>query len=188
MVPIPDVADVDELNAILLERSGSRLAAVLRGAASQRLHANACRPVEGADIGTRLKGDRSAFMKLPITAFDACHKRPGRVGNLTLVRYKNTDYSVPVEYAHRDIVVRAYVDEVVIEAGAVEVARHKRSYQTEDFVFDALHYLDLLERKVGALDQAPPLQGWDLGEGSNVSAALWKPGFPRRTAARLATG
>ena len=31
-----------------------------------------------------------------------------------------------------------------------------------DFVFDPLHYLALLERKVGALDQAAPLQGWDL--------------------------
>jgi hypothetical protein len=56
------------------------------------------------------------------------------------------------------------VDEIVIEAGAEEIARHRRSYETEDFVFDPLHYLDLLERKVGALDQAAPLKGWDLGE------------------------
>ena len=103
-------------------------------------------------------------MDLPPTPFDACHKRPGRVSSLSLVRYKNTDYSVPVAYAHRDVVVRAYVDEVVIETGAEEIARHRRSYETEDFVFDPLHYLDLIERKVGALDQAAPLQGWDLGE------------------------
>jgi hypothetical protein len=122
------------------------------------------RSAEGADIGARLEDDRSAFMELPATAFDACHKRPGRVSSLSLVRYKNTDYSVPVAYAHRDVVVRAYVDEVVIEAGAEEIARHRRSYEAEDFVFDPLHYLDLLERKVGALDQAAPLQGWELGE------------------------
>ena len=29
-------------------------------------------------------------------------------------------------------------------------------------MFDPLHYLALLERKVGALDQAAPLQGWEL--------------------------
>jgi hypothetical protein len=39
-----------------------------------------------------------------------------------------------------------------------------RSYEREDFVFDPLHYLALLERKVGALDQAAPLAGWDLPE------------------------
>ena len=151
MVPIPHAADIDELNAMLLERCRARMGAALRGA-------------DGADIGARLKADRAAFMDLPPTPFDACHKRPGRVSSLSLVRYKNTDYSVPVAYAHRDVVVRTYVDEVVIEAGAEEIARHPRSYETEDFVFDPLHYLDLLERKVGALDQAAPLQSWDLGE------------------------
>ena len=40
----------------------------------------------------------------------------------------------------------------------------KRSYEREDLVFDPLHYLPLIERKVGALDQAAPLRGWDLPE------------------------
>ena len=31
-------------------------------------------------------------------------------------------------------------------------------------VFDPIHYLPLLEQKVGALDQAAPLAGWDLPE------------------------
>ncbi len=151
MVPIPHATDIDELNAMLLERCRTRMGAVLRGA-------------DGADIGARLEADRAAFMDLPPTPFEACHKRSGRASSLSLVRYRNTDYSVPVAYAHRDVVVRAYVDEEVIEAGAEEIARHRRSYETEDFVFDPLHYLDLIERKVGALDQAAPLQGWDLGE------------------------
>ena len=52
---------------------------------------------------------------------------------------------------------------MVIEAGCAEIARHRRSYQDADFVFNPLHYLDLIERKVNALDQAAPLQGWELG-------------------------
>jgi hypothetical protein len=51
---------------------------------------------------------------------------------------------------------------VVIACGAEIIARHKRSYAREDFVFDPLHYLALLEQKIGALDQAAPLQGWSL--------------------------
>ena len=43
-------------------------------------------------------------------------------------------------------------------------ARHPRSYEQDDFVFDPIHYLPLLERKTAALDQAAPLQGWDLPE------------------------
>jgi hypothetical protein len=52
----------------------------------------------------------------------------------------------------------------VISCGADIIARHARSYEREDFVFDPLHYLALLEQKVGALDQAAPLVGWDLPE------------------------
>jgi len=52
----------------------------------------------------------------------------------------------------------------VISCGNEEIARHRRSYDKEDFVFDPLHYLELLEQKVSALDQAAPLAGWDLPE------------------------
>jgi transposase len=148
MVPIPRARDFDELNAMLLERCRDRQGAVLRGA--------------GAMIGERMAADQAAFLDLPATPFEACDKRPGRVTSQALMRYKNTDYSVPVAYAHREVMVKGYVDEVVIVAGADEIARHRRSYETADFVFDPLHYLALLERKVGALDQAAPLQGWEL--------------------------
>ena len=78
------------------------------------------------------------------------------------MRYKNNDYSVPARYAHQTVTVKGYVDTVVISCAGEAIARHKRSYETADFVFDPLHYLTVLERKVGALDQAAPLQGWDL--------------------------
>ena len=59
---------------------------------------------------------------------------------------------------------RGYVDEVVISCGTDVIARHRRSYEHDDFVFNPLHYLALLEQKTGALDQAAPLAGWDLPE------------------------
>ena len=80
------------------------------------------------------------------------------------MRYRGTDYSVPTAYGHREVVIRGYVDMVVISCGAEIIARHVRSYEREDFVFDPLHYLALLERKIGALDQAAPLAGRELPE------------------------
>ena len=90
-------------------------------------------------------------------------RRTGRVSQ-ALVRYKSNDYSVPVAYAHRDVWVKGYVDAVVIGCGGEIVARHPRCYDRDDIVFDPLHYLALIEKKVGALDQAAPLQGWELPE------------------------
>ena len=80
----------------------------------------------------------------------------------SLIRYRGNDYSVPTTHGLRSVIVKGFVDEVVILSGIEEIARHTRSYERRAFVFDPLHYLALLEQKPGALDQAAPLQGWDL--------------------------
>ena len=56
------------------------------------------------------------------------------------------------------------MDRVVISCGSAVIARHHRSYQRDDFVYDPIHYLPLLEQKTAAPDQAAPRQGWDLPE------------------------
>src|SRR5260370_34794355 len=53
---------------------------------------------------------------------------------------------------------------MVIACASEVIARHKRSYEREAVVFDPLHYLALLEQKTRALDQAAPLQAWQLPE------------------------
>jgi hypothetical protein len=115
-------------------------------------------------IGERLVRDLAAVHALPPAPYDACEKKTGRVSSLSLVRYRGTDYSVPTAYGHREVMIRGYVHEVVIACAAEVIARHPRSYEREDFVYNPLHYLALLERKIGALDQAAPLVGWDLPE------------------------
>ena len=108
--------------------------------------------------------DLDALLPLPPAAYDACEKQAGRVSSLSLVRYRTNGYPMPVAYGHRDVLMRGYVDQVVISCGSEVIARHKRSYEWDDFVFDPIHYLPFLEQKTGALDQATPLQGWDLPE------------------------
>ena len=113
-------------------------------------------------IGQRMERDLDALLPLPPVAYDACDKQAGRVSSLSLVRSRTNDYSVPVAYGYRDVLRRGYVDVVVISCGSGVIARHPRSYERDDFVYDPIHYLPLLERKPGALDQAAPLQGWKL--------------------------
>ena len=51
---------------------------------------------------------------------------------------------------------------MVISCGEKVIARHRRSYEKGGFIYDPIHYLPLIELKVGALDQAAPLAGWEL--------------------------
>ena len=55
---------------------------------------------------------------------------------ILVLPYYNNDYSVPVAYGYRQVWVRGYVDRVVIGCGAEVIARHPRSYEGEDMVFD----------------------------------------------------
>ena len=150
LVPIPSFESFDALNAYLGQRCLERMDATLRGRTET--------------IGQRMERDLDALLPLPPAAYDACDKQAGRVSSLSLVRYRTNDYSVPVAYGHRDVLVRGYVDQVVISCGSEVIAKHQRSYERDDFVFDPIHYLPLLERKTRAPDQAAPLQGWDLPE------------------------
>lgn len=150
LVPMPRTTSIEALNAKLIGDCRNRLGDRLRG--------------HSETIGERLVRDLAAFNDLPATPYDACEKMPGRVSSLSLVRYRSTDYSVPTAYGHREVLIRGYVDKVVISCGAEIIARHARSYEREDFVFEPLHYLALLEQKTGALDQAAPLAGWNLPE------------------------
>ena len=150
LVPIPRFESLEALNLHLEARCRGRQSAALRG--------------HKETIGARLERDQADFLSLPATPYDACDRQPGRASSLSLVRYKANDYSVPVAYGHREVLIRGYVDRVVISCGAEVIARHPRSYEREDLIFDPLHYLPLLERKIGALDQAAPLRGWELPE------------------------
>jgi transposase len=148
LVPVPRVESFAALNAHLERRCLDRLDHRLRG--------------HGESIGERLARDRAAMLPLPPAPYEACETRGARVSSLSLVRYHGNDYSVPVAYGHREVLVRGYVEEVVIGCGATEIARHHRSYEHADVLLEPLHYLPLLERKIGALDQAAPLAGWAL--------------------------
>ena len=88
--------------------------------------------------------------------------------------------SAPVAYGHRDVLVRGYVDQVVISCGSEVIAKHHRSYERDDFVYDPIHYLPLLERKPGALDQAAPLQSWELPEDFGTLRRLLESRMGRR--------
>jgi len=150
MVPKPRFASFDDLNAYLAEQCRRRMADTLRG--------------HKGTIGARFGADVEQLQPLPAVPYDACDKQSVRVSSLSLVRYRGNDYSVPTQYGHQQVLVRGYVHEVVIACGTEIIARHPRSWEKEDYIFDPLHYLALLEQKTNALDQAAPLAGWELPE------------------------
>jgi len=150
LVPVPQVRDLEELNAELRQRCLEDLQRRLR-----------------AQAGTKaqlLVEDQQAFLPLPAGRFEACRKVSTTASSLSLVRFDRNDYSVPVCWAHRPVVAKGDCQDVVLCAEGVEVARHRRIWEKEQVRFEPVHYLALLEAKPGALDHARPLEGWRLPE------------------------
>src|SRR5438309_411505 len=79
MTPLPVAESVDAFNIRLLDACSKRRQAILRG--------------HTASIAERMQADLAAFMKLPPGPYDACDKVNTRISSLSLVRYKNNDYS-----------------------------------------------------------------------------------------------
>jgi len=148
LVPVPRCSSWEELNAALLAQCHQRLSLKAAG--------------HTQTIGERLDQERPSFRPLPPVPFEACRVEERRVTSLSLVRFQTASYSVPVAYAYREVIVKAYVDRIVICHKDTLIACHVRSYQKNDFVFDPVHYLPLLERKPGALDGARPFTSWLL--------------------------
>ena len=149
-VPVPQVRDFDELNAVLLTMCREDLGRRLWGKKQTK-----------AEL---LEEDRVVFRPLPASAFEACRTVSTIANSQSLVRFDCNDYSVPVEYAHHPVVAKGYVARVVIGCRQKVIAEHVRCWDKERQIFDPRHYLRLAQRKPGSLDHALPLEEWDLPE------------------------
>jgi transposase len=109
LTPVPSASSFADLNADLERQCLARL-----GETSGR---------QREPIGERLLADLAAFRSLPAGLFEACDMRPGRVSSMALVRYRNVDYSVPTAHAHTTVLVKGFVETVVIVAEGAEIAR-----------------------------------------------------------------
>ena len=150
LTPVPQVSGIGEL--------------------AEKLEADCRRDLSKVDDrqtlsrGELLEKERTAFIALPAGAFRACREESTHAGKQLLVRFDGNDYSVPTEYAHRPCVVRGFVDRVEIEVDQRTVAVHARRFGRGEFVLEPMHYLKLLERKPGSLDNARPFKQQDWGE------------------------
>jgi transposase len=150
LVPVPLVDSLETLHQQLLAGCQADLEDRTRG-----------KPAPKREL---LREDQAAFLSLPKQPFEARRIGDGTATSESLVRFDTNDYSVPVRYAHRRLIVVATVEEVRLVYQDRLVARHRRCWDRERTFFEPVHYLALLERKPGGFDHARPLEHWDLPE------------------------
>lgn len=148
--PVPQVADLDELNHLLRQRCEQERDREVRSLSGTFI------------IRDRLAQDLQAAAALPAQRFDPCVIKPAMVvDKYQTVAFDGSRYSVPREFAFQTVTVKGYVSKVSIVAQGRVIATHKRS-QVQQMTLDPVHFLATLARKPGALDHSPVFRDWDL--------------------------
>ena len=133
LVPVPRVDSLTTLNCQLAEHCRDDLTRQLRGKPSPKQ--------------TLLAEEQQSFLRpLPEQTFEARRLGQANADSLSLVRFDTNSYSVPAKYAYRKITIAAAIDEVRLIFEDRLIARHRRHWGREQFFFDPVHYLALLER------------------------------------------
>ena len=145
LVPVPCFRDLEELNAYLEE-------ACLRDHARHR---------EGREltVGEAHEIEQAHLAPLPAEQFEIAEENFCLVDQAGCVRARTNWYSTPLRPGTR---CRVRVLPAIIEVwtGGRCVAQHERCYSKRQQFFDLEHYLDVLERKPGALAGSKPLAQW----------------------------
>lgn len=145
LVPIPCVQDLAELNEHLLRGCREDEQRRITG--------------KSLSVGEAMRIEREHLLPLAAEGFELAGTSFPTVDGKGCVKVRTNWYSTPLKPAThcQARLLPAYV-EIWHERQCV--ARHERSFARYQQVLDLEHYLDVLERKPGALAGSTPLQQW----------------------------
>ncbi|MGH2890047.1 MAG: Mu transposase domain-containing protein [Solirubrobacteraceae bacterium] len=160
LVPVPELADLAELNRMLLAGCEADLGRRIDG----RQHT----------IAEAWAAERPLLLALPADRFDASETATPRVDAKSLVTIRQNRYSVPVALAGLKVSARIGAREITINHGGLEVASHERLHGRFGTSAQLDHYLELLVRKPGGLEHSLALaQERDRGRWPDCFDRLW---------------
>ncbi|MFC1996642.1 IS21 family transposase [Chloroflexota bacterium] len=146
LVPIPEMASYEELNAHLRQACLQDTRRRMRG--------------QTQSIAELWDSEKPQLLPLPGSDYRACRSQPVKVNPYSQVVFETNRYSVPVEYAQKQLVLRAYSFRIEILAQDQIIAKHPRCFGREKDVFEPMHYLDILVQRPGAFEHAIPMRRW----------------------------
>lgn len=144
-VPVPKVRDLDELNRMLLASCIEDQSRII----GSRV----------APVGELMIEESTKLTPLPTEGFDIAQSKSPTVDGKGCVKLINVWYSTPLRPGAR-VTARVLPSLVEVWYAGKLVAMHERCYTHGQEIYDLNHYLDVLDRKPGALPGSRPLAQW----------------------------
>jgi len=148
LVPRPEVQDFDELNELLLHRCLAQGSRRISGRDDRRT------------IEQRHQEEQTRLLSLPDRPFENTKVLAVRISPYQTAQVDRNRYSVPTTYVGRWLWAHVGCDRIALYADARQVAAHPRVFGIGQWQLDPLHYLDVLEQRVGAFEAARAIRQW----------------------------
>ena len=145
LVPVPEAGDLAQLNLLLLERCRASQQHTLSG--------------RGMTIAAAMEQERAHLLPLAEEGFALEEILYPIVDGHGRVKVKLNWYSTPLPAGVRAM-VKVWPSQVEVFRDLECVARHQRCYGRGHQLLNLEHYLDVLEKKPGAMAGSTPLQQW----------------------------
>jgi hypothetical protein len=144
-VPVPVASDLAALNRKLLEDCQADESRIVSGRTET--------------VGTRLLAEKDHLLPRAVEAFELAEVSFPRVDQTGCAKVRTNSYSVPLKPGSI-VEARVYSTTVEFRHHGNRIASHERCYSRLQKIFDLEHYLDVLDRKPGALRGSTPLAQW----------------------------
>ena len=160
LVPVPEVSSMEELNELLAQACWADLDRTITG--------------RSETIGQRRDRERQLLGSLPREEHPTWEEATPRVDSKALATVRTNRYSVPAALAGLKIRARIGACGISFWHDGKQVARHERLHGHHQISAQLDHYLDLLQRKPGALARSLALrQQRDRGDWPACFDQLW---------------
>jgi len=145
LVPVPVARDYEQLNELLLQ--------------SSKMDEHRVVGERSLNVGAAMAREREHLLPLAKEGFDLAAVRFPTVNSSGCVKVLTNFYSVPLTVG-MEVQAKIHAAYVEIWSQGKCVARHERCFGRQQKVLDLNHYLDVLEKKPGALAGSTALEQW----------------------------
>ena len=160
LVPVPEAGDLEKLNQLLLARCLESQQHTISG--------------RSVTVGAAMAEERRHLLPLAEEGFELEETLFPVVDGKGCVKVKTNWYSTPLRPGVRPM-VRVWPTQIEVWRDFECVAVHPRYYGRGHQVLNLEHYLDVLERKPGAMAGSAPLKQWrDAGRWPECLDRIWR--------------
>jgi transposase len=148
LVPVPEAGSLEDLNARLLEECLAYGEHRLKGR-------------EGT-VNQLFAQEQHGLLPLPDMPFSTVQTTSGKVDAYATVMVDKNRYSVPSRYAGLKVQVQLGLDRLDFYHGGKKLATHARIFGNNKWQLNPDHYLELIQQRPGAFQEARPIRQWRL--------------------------